>query len=198
MSALTVGRWSDYGDGWEGLLALWEDTDAPEGCRVELVEGTVTVAPPPSKSHTLITSRVHQRLLAMAPSDWGVFQNLGLAVPPRAGLYVPDLVVAPDAALLGEGTWIRGHEAALVIEITSPGNARHDRVTKTAGYAQAGVPLYLLIDQWATDTPELILYGEPETGVYRTLWSGKAGESVPMPEPFGRDLVTGDFPTPAP
>ncbi|MBB0245297.1 Uma2 family endonuclease, partial [Streptomyces alkaliphilus] len=172
MSALTPGRRRDYGDGWEGLLALWEDTDAPEGCRVELVEGTVTVAPPPSKSHNAIAEEVQRQLhgLPRIGTEFGIHQTLGLALPIRSGIFVPDLAVVPRAAVRGPGTHVVAGEAALGVEVTSKGNAGQDRVTKAAAYAQEGAPLYLLVDCWATDTPGLVLYGEPEAGVYRTLW----------------------------
>ncbi|MFF7332977.1 hypothetical protein [Streptomyces sp. NPDC008150] len=53
---------------------------------------------------------------------------------------------------------------------------------------------YLLIDRWAPDDPTVTLYGEPRSGAYRTLYTGKFGEPVALPEPFGPSLDTGDFP----
>ncbi|GGV78222.1 hypothetical protein GCM10010228_46230 [Streptomyces massasporeus] len=64
---------------------------------------------------------------------------------------------------------------------------------RAAGYAQAGVPLYLLIDGWAPGGPTITLYGEPQRDVYRVLDAGKFGELITLPEPFGLDLDTGEF-----
>lgn len=46
--------------------------------------------------------------------------------------------------------------AALVAEVTSPGNAQTDRVAKLRGYARSHVPAYLLIDR---DSDTVTLFG---------------------------------------
>lgn len=79
--------------------------------------------------------------------------------------------------------------------MTSPSNAHHDRISKPASYAAAGVPLYLPIDRWAPGGPKVTLYGEPRGDVYRVLRACKLGEPITLPEPFGLDLDTSAFPT---
>jgi hypothetical protein len=37
MSALTVGPGPGHGQDWDDLLRIWEETDAPEGCKVEII-----------------------------------------------------------------------------------------------------------------------------------------------------------------
>ncbi|MDB1087972.1 Uma2 family endonuclease [Streptomyces sp. ACA25] len=194
MSALTVEHQQGNGYGWQDLLRIWEATDAPEGCRVEIIEGIVTVAPPPSKEHNLMAHKLQKQLYPAIPDGWGIYQTLGLTVPSRNGLYIPDLVVLPEAALSGPGYQVPADEAELVVEITSPGNGGQDRVSKPAGYAAAGVPLYLLVDGWAPGGPTVTLYGQPNGDVYRTLRAVTFGEDVPLPEPFGISLDTSGFP----
>jgi Uma2 family endonuclease len=202
VSALTVdhtGHDSDHTGHdreWDDLVRIWEETDAPEGCKVEIIEGIVTVAPPPSNAHNRIASRVLRQLSAVLPEDWGIYQTLGTAVPSRDGLYIPDLAVAPEAALAEPGHCISLSAAELIVEITSKGNARHDRVQKAAGYAEAGVPLYLLIDGWARGGPAVTLFGEPRKGLYMVLQAGKFGDPIRLPAPIGLDLDTSSFPTP--
>ncbi|MFC8697446.1 hypothetical protein [Streptomyces parvus] len=48
MSALTVDPAPGPGQDWDDLVRIWEETDAPEGCRVEIIDEIVTVSPPPS------------------------------------------------------------------------------------------------------------------------------------------------------
>ncbi|MER5562660.1 Uma2 family endonuclease [Streptomyces sp. NPDC002506] len=193
MSALTVGH--DPGQGWDDVVRLWEGTDWPEGCKVEIIEGIVTVSPPPSNAHNDIADSVQRRLYGAIPEDWGIYQTLGAAVPSRSSLYIPDLAVVPKGLLHeGSGSYISAAAAELVVEITSKANAVHDRVTKAAGYASAGVPLYLLIDRWAPAGPMTTLYGEPKGDVYRVLHTAKFGEVIRLPEPFGLALDTGSFP----
>ncbi|MEU7600810.1 Uma2 family endonuclease, partial [Streptomyces sp. NPDC041003] len=89
MSALTVQQEPANGDSWEGLVRLWEEMDWPEGCKVEIIAGIITVAPPPVNDHNLIAVSVQRRLYTVIPDDWDVFQTLNVAVPSRTGLYIP-------------------------------------------------------------------------------------------------------------
>ncbi|MFE5766781.1 Uma2 family endonuclease [Streptomyces sp. NPDC056485] len=196
MSALTVRHEPHGGEGWDELVRLWEGTDGPEGCKVEIIEGIVTVAPPPVNHHNYIASKIHRALLPVLPEGCEVYQTLNVAVPSRVGLYIPDVVVVPDEAALAEGNYVPATAAELVVEITSRSNAVNDRVPKLAGYAGAAIPLYLLIDAFASGGPTITLYGEPKDGHYRVLQAGKFGETFHLPEPFALDLDTAAFPTP--
>ncbi|SCK27380.1 Uma2 family endonuclease [Streptomyces sp. WMMB 322] len=194
MSALTVDHGPAGGQEWDGLVRMWEQTDGPEGTRVEIIEGIVTVSPPPANSRNSIADLVQRRLYSVIPEDWGIYQTLGVAVHSRSGLYIPDLVVAPRAVLHEPGNYIPAAAAELIVEITSPSNAGHDRIVKPAGYAQAGVPLYLLVDAHAPGGPTVTLYGEPVGDVYRVHTAVKTGEDVHLPAPFELTLETADFP----
>ncbi|MCY0952934.1 Uma2 family endonuclease [Streptomyces sp. H27-S2] len=196
MSALAVEHQPPSGDDWDSVVRLWEEMGWPEGCKVEIIEGIVTVAPPPVNNHTLIAELVQRRLYTAIPDDWGVFQTLNLAVPSRGGLYIPDLAVVPrDAVPKGEN-FAPAAVAELVVEITSKSNAVNDRVAKLQGYAAAGVPLYLLIDPHSSGIPTIHLYGEPSDGTYRVLAAAKFGEAFHLPEPF--DLILDSFAFPRP
>ncbi|MFB6615403.1 Uma2 family endonuclease [Streptomyces sp. NPDC056367] len=196
MSALTVQHEPRGGDGWDDLVRLREATDGPEGCKVEIIEGIVTVAPPPVNDHNLIAEWVQRRLYQAIPDDWGVFQTLNVAVPSRIGLYIPDLAVVPTEAVPEGEDFVPAAAAELLVEVTSRSNAVNDRVSKLNGYAAAGAPLYLLIDPHATGSPTIHLYGEPSDGKYRLLHAGKFGETVHLPEPFDLTLDTFGFPRP--
>ncbi|NEA58884.1 Uma2 family endonuclease [Streptomyces sp. SID13666] len=194
MSALNVEPESHSGYGWDDLVRIWEETDVPEGCTVEIIEGIVTVAPPRANDHNNIADDLQRELYRVIPRDWGIFQTQGLAVPSRKGLFIPDLAVVPKAALQRPGHFIAASEARLIAEITSPSNPGHDRISKPAAYACAGVPLYLLIDSWAPGGPTVTLFSEPEGDVYRSHHAVKFGDPIELPAPFGITLATGSFP----
>lgn len=109
-------------------------------------------------------------------------------------MFIPDLVVAPEAVLNEPGHYIPATAAELVVEITAKSNANHDRVEKLHGYATAGVPLYLLLDSWHTGRPTATLYGEPKNGMYRVLDTVKYGEELRLPAPFDLTIDTSEFP----
>ncbi|MFE1894059.1 Uma2 family endonuclease [Streptomyces microflavus] len=183
-----------HGQEWDGLVRIREETDAPEGCKVEIIEEIVTVSPPPSKDHSTTASLLQRPLYGVIPQDWGIYQRLGVALPGRGGIYIFDFVVLPRVAASGPGFHVPAAEARLVVEITSRANANHDRVSKVNGYAKAGVELFLLLDPWHSGRPTATLHGEPEGGTYRVLETVEYGGKISLPEPFALDLDTGVFP----
>ncbi|MEH0576161.1 MULTISPECIES: Uma2 family endonuclease [Streptomyces] len=193
-------HFGDYdltGDEWDEAVWVWRHTVVPKGCRAETIDGLVSVTPVSAGVGHVVAERVTRSLYEVIPPDWGVYQWLGTAVPSRLGLYVPDLVVLPrEPGGAGADDHVPASAARLVVEITSKATAHHDRFTKPAGYATAGVPLYLLIDAIAPDGPAVTLHTDPEDGAYRRLTTAAFGEPVQLPEPFGLALDTTDFPAP--
>ncbi|MEV7319051.1 Uma2 family endonuclease [Streptomyces sp. NPDC093970] len=181
-------------DEWDELVWVWQRTDVPKGCKVEIIDGLITVIPLSANAHHGIAERVQRRLYEVIPEDWGVYQRLGMAVPSRLRLYMPDIVVVPERALAGDAGFVPADRAELVVEITSRPTAFNDRTHKAAGCAAAGIPLYLLIDGWAPGGPAITLFGEPADGVYRILRAVGFGDPVKLPEPFGLTIDTAEFP----
>ncbi|WP_189265840.1 Uma2 family endonuclease [Streptomyces fuscichromogenes] len=179
---------------WDELVWLWQQTDVPKGCRVEIIDGLVMVTPLAANAHHCIAGRVQRRLYEAIPQDWGIYQRLGMAVPSRLSLYMPDLAVVPEEALAGDAYFVPVDRAELVVEITSKATLTNDRTHKAAGCAEAGVPLYLLIDGLAPGGPTITLYGEPRDGVYRILRAVKFGDPIKLPEPFDLTIDTAEFP----
>ncbi|WP_245697028.1 Uma2 family endonuclease [Streptomyces phaeochromogenes] len=189
---MSVGQ--DPEQSWDDLVRFWEEMEGPEGSKVEIIEGIITVSPAPAYRHNVIAERIQRRLYSVIPEDWGVFQTLAIAVPSRLGMLTPDIVVAPVREDAESDTHIPAALAELVVEVTSKSNARHDRISKPAAYATAGIPLYLLVDRWAPDGPTATLYGEPKGDVYRPLSIAKFGETIKLPAPFDLAIDTSDFP----
>ena len=192
MRALTVSH--DPEQSWDELVRFWGEMEWPEGSKVEIIEGIITVSPAPAPRHNVIAERIQRRLYSVIPDDWGIFQTLAIAVPSRLGMLIPDLVVAPVPLCAETDTHIPAALAELVVEMTSKSNARHDRISKPAAYAAAGIPLYLLVDRWAPEGPTATLYGEPKGDVYRPLNTAKFGESLKLPAPFDLVIDTSEFP----
>ncbi|MGX1758541.1 Uma2 family endonuclease [Streptomyces lydicus] len=156
MTALTAEHDGPPQEGraWDALVHLWADTEAQAGCMVEIVDGIVTVAPPRDVRQNVIAAEFSRALYRQGLSEnRGAYQKLALAVPARWGLSVPNLVVAPGAVVRRPGHFAPAAAAELVVEITSLTSAVHDRLCKPAGYASAGVPLYLLVDLWSSGGP---------------------------------------------
>ncbi|GAB2777543.1 Uma2 family endonuclease [Streptomyces chlorus] len=179
---------------WDDLVRFWEEMEWPEGSKVEIIEGIVTVSPAPGLHHHAIAASMQRPLYSVIPRNWSIFQTQAIAVPSRLGMLVPDLLVYPDRENPESDTHLPATPAELVVEVTSAYNARHDRITKPAAYATAGIPLYLLVDRWAPDGPTVTLFGEPNGDVYQPLDSVKFGEPIKLPAPFDLVIDTGEFP----
>jgi len=117
-----------------------------DGKRYEVLAGELYVNPPPAFRHQDVAKRLFRQLDEF-------FEGKGLGEVFFAPLGVvlgqhdvaePDLVVVADPAQFSQ----RGIEGAplLVVEVLSPSNARHDRVTKAARYLALGVQHYWIVD----------------------------------------------------
>ncbi len=89
MSALTVSQ--DPDQNWDDLVRYWEEMEWPEGSKVEIIEGIITVSPAPAFRHNVIAARIQRRLYSVVPEDWEIFQTLAVAVPSRLGMLIPGL-----------------------------------------------------------------------------------------------------------
>jgi len=130
---------------------------------VELADGWIEVLPMPTEDHQRVALNLVTRLHAWLEPQGGVvyFAPLRLRVAERR-FREPDLLALVDAADARRGNdyW---QGADLVVEIISPSNADHDRVTKRAEYAEARIPEYWIVDLDASCITVLSLEG----GVYR-------------------------------
>ena len=179
-------------DGFEAMFAVWRELDPPVGYRAEISEGAIRMNPLPASAHALIASLLNEALDNAHLRSLRVFQAVGIKLVDQERLYIPDLVVAPPEALFDLSLVVPG-DAQLVVEITSPGNARVDREEKRDAYAAGGVALYLLVDRVGSH-PAVTLYAEPVDGAYRRVVSVPFGESIHLPPPFDVDLDSSQFP----
>ncbi|WP_431929145.1 Uma2 family endonuclease [Amycolatopsis tucumanensis] len=177
---------------WETRLREWQNLDVPEGWRAEITLAGVTLTPPVDTGRSRIAASVHRALVRSVPEDRAILQKLGVSIRSASRLYVPGLVVVPHHELLSrpDNVPVPAEAAELVVEIVSQGNARTDRVEKLWAYAQAPVPLYLLIDRYAEPKPSVTLFSDPVDGHYRRSEQVSFGEEIRLPAPFDLVLAT--------
>jgi Uma2 family endonuclease len=169
----------------EEPVALEELLDAlelPLGYKAEIVEGQISVTPPPSRPHESVFSRLSRQI--QRNGDWFVSGNTGLITP--LGRFIPDLTVAIEDVFEADDpeSWCHPEGVVLVAEITSS-NPSNDRDGKRRGYAAARIPLYLLIDRSAK---QAILFSDPVRGDYATIESQLITDPIPLPAPFSFTL----------
>ena len=82
----------------------------------------------------------------------------------------------------------------LAVEITSRGNAQHDRKRKKWAYAHGGIAQYLLVDPFDEDGPAASLFSNPSDGIYLTTERTPLGQKVVLRAPVAAEIDSGLFP----
>ncbi|WP_037779177.1 Uma2 family endonuclease [Kitasatospora purpeofusca] len=177
---------------WEARAAL----EVPEGFHAEIGEGAIVLTPVGDLRHMQVNQRVFRALCdRLQDSGWGpayagsVVHGLKVAVP--------DLFVAPDE-IHGiehpEGLGVLASGVVLVVETVSPGseNRRRDLVLKHRAYATAGIPVYVIIDDYDDGGAVTVLSGpDPERGAYASSVRTPYGEDAVVPEGPAKGFVFG-------
>lgn len=180
-----------HDDSWDArVLALHAEIELPEGSKAEVIEGLIEVSPSPAGRHSLIQFRLQTQLMNLVPTGVAVATGVTLDMTKTGERYVPDLIAIEEKILETEKWLFDATSAILVAEIVSPHNARHDRVVKVRGYAECGVPVYLLVDPLEQATT---LFYEPAGVCYRQAHRVPFGAALSLPEPYVGKIDTGVF-----
>ncbi|MFC6014513.1 Uma2 family endonuclease [Nocardia lasii] len=167
---------------FEAIAAAVERTT--DALQLEYIDGKLGFKTVPDGDHNRIINWLLLLLMPLAP---GLFlhQGQGLKINGyRDSRARPDGVVAPLDAFVGHGEWAPSRDTVMTVEVTSHDSDtnKRDRVEKPTAYAEAGIPLYLLVDR---DTAEIVLYSEPNDGRYQEIRRYAFGRAVPLPDPIG-------------
>ena len=173
MTAKTVLTYADY-------AALPDD-----GNRYELLDGELVVMPAPSIWHQIILANLVRALDVYVQQ-----RQLGLILfAPLDVIFADTSVTEPDLMYVDHARMgllaRRGIEGApaLLVEVLSPSNPRHDREVKFALYARYGVPFYWIVDPEARVLEAYRLEG----GAY--VLATRASGSEPCGPPPFQDLA---------
>jgi Uma2 family endonuclease len=120
----------------------------PEGLLCQAINNTLYMTPAPNFLHQIVC-----RDIMLAFSRVPDIQHLGEYVASPVDVYLdagnvfqPDIIfIAKENMGIIKHNRIKG-APDLVIEILSPGNTRHDTVTKKAVYERTGVKEYFIVD----------------------------------------------------
>jgi len=162
---------------------------APETVTLEFIDGKLEVKPVPDGDHGAIVMWLLERCMQQR-TNLRVYPEQGLRIGGyRKGRARPDGALAPLDHFVGQGEWAAPDGVLMALEVTShdPDTDRRDRREKRDGYAEADIPVYLLIDR---ETCTVIVYSEPDGGTYRARTSHPFGSVVELPDPVGITLET--------
>ncbi|MEU6989774.1 Uma2 family endonuclease [Streptomyces sp. NPDC046465] len=165
---------------------LWEELP---GHRVEILNGSIVVTPPPDGSHQETLSWLTDALHDAGARKAGLryLQGIGLWLPTGPDDYaVPDLSVVDDdyKNAVVEKNCYAPHVFQLVLEVTSS-NWGNDLVTKVETYARAGVPVYVIVDR---KHGEVLVHSGPVGDGYGVRSCYQRGQTFSLPPHVGISL----------
>ncbi len=142
---------------------------ALEGQRVELLDGAIVDMSPQSPSHAVVVEALTRHFA-------GAAGRLRIQLPLEAP---PDSEPEPDLALVEEPATAGRHprSALLVIEVAVSSHPI-DRGVKARLYANAGIPVYWLID---VPAKAVEVHTQPQEQGYAKVDIYRQGEIVPRP-----------------
>jgi Uma2 family endonuclease len=160
------------------------------GYRVEIIGGVITVAPPPDGPHARALTKLMRPFIAagLDDGDTEVLQAIGLWLPGGPEDYaIPDLAVV-DADFdehLVENNCYDPAVFRLVLEVTS-GNYKSDLRHKVSAYAEAKIPVYVILDR---RHGRLHVLTEPTGCTYDSHEVYAPGQSAELPASIGAALT---------
>ncbi|MGV9243182.1 Uma2 family endonuclease [Streptomyces sp. NPDC003710] len=159
--------------------------DRLPGYRVEIIGGQILVSPPPDAPHARALTELMRPFIGAGLDE--VLQGIGLWLRTGEDYAVPDLAIA-DTDIedhLVEDNCYDPAAFRLVLEVTSD-NWETDLRTKVTAYADAHVPVFLIVDRRHR---RLHVLTDPAEGDYATHHVHAVGELVTLPDSLGAEVT---------
>lgn len=181
----------------EILWQAWKAMDLPEGYRAEIIEGAIEVSPTGRRRHTVLINRLRRALEGhLRGSGHAPYQDGN--VIHRRKAWIPDLFVAPedlDEVPDEEDLGVDASGVSMVVEVVSPGrrNIERDRVRKRREYARAGIPVYVIVDDFDEDGAVLVLtLPNAQKAIYEGELRVPYGAEVEVPSGPAKGFAIGE------
>ncbi|MEU2711025.1 Uma2 family endonuclease [Streptomyces sp. NPDC007205] len=190
MSAASVEQPFDADEPFSLTAIADEIMERHPGYRVEIIGGHLLVTPSPDAPHAIVLTDLMIPFLAagLHGAESKVVQGVAIKLPTGAEDYcIPDLAVV-DGDI--NDHFIENNAYApicfrLVLEVTSS-NWRDDLKTKVGAYAEAKVPVYLVVDR---KHQRLHVLTDPDGSEYTSHRVHAPGETVTLPDSVGAEVT---------
>ncbi|MFF3269518.1 Uma2 family endonuclease [Streptomyces chrestomyceticus] len=185
----------------EVLWRVRTHMELPEGFRAEIIEadedsGCIEVSHTGPHAHTRAANRLRNAMDAHL-SDGPYAVRFGIDIVDSRHVWCPDAVIALEDGV-ENGTCEHGlaaSEVPLVAEVVAPGHGerQRDRVRKRRAYARAGVPVYVLLDDYdLRGTVTVFTVPRPDKADYAAEHRVPYGMDVEVPEGPAKGFVIGE------
>lgn len=164
-------------------------TEQLPGHRVEIIGGVITVAPPADGPHARALTKLMRPFISAGLDDGEseVLQGIGVWLPGGPQDFaIPDLAIV-DADFDEHPRENNSYDPAcfrLVLEVTS-GNYQNDLRNKVIAYAQAKIPVYVIVDR---KHGRVHVLTDPLPGGYDRHEVYAPGQQAPLPASIGAEV----------
>lgn len=172
------------------LFERIEKMPAPEGYKVEIVEGTVFMSPQ-RDTHGEIIADIYEQLRTKYPRK-RVKSDVRIDYPGHLNGFATDVTAMAEGAEKTEsGRW-RHEDVEFVAEVISKGTAANDYGLKKAAYALAEIPVHVIVDPYQG---RCHVYTRPKGDDYTTETKVAFGDDLDLGDTVvGLVLSTAEFP----
>ncbi|MET9176965.1 Uma2 family endonuclease [Kitasatospora aureofaciens] len=178
------------------LWQAWKSMDVPEGFRAEIIEGTITLSPTGGTRRFSVNRQVLEGLYGhLRGSGWAPGNDCNIVHGLK--VLIPDAFVAPrdvEEVDHPEGLGLLASGIAMVVETVSPGSeaGKRDHVPKHRAYARAGIPVYVIIDDY-DDGGAVTILTDPdrERRAYASSTRIPYGKEAVIPDGPAKGFVIG-------
>ncbi|MCR8578670.1 Uma2 family endonuclease [Streptomyces sp. Isolate_219] len=181
----------------EYLWQTWKAMELPEGLHAEIIEGSIEVSPTGRYSHGQIANLLRDTLVVfLADSEYVARQDMNVVHERK--VWIPDLFITPanaDEHMTDDGIGVAASAVPLIVEVVSPGHddKLRDRVRKRCAYARAGIPVYVIIDDYDDHGHVTVLTSpSPEEANYGDSMRRPYGTDITLPEGPAKGFVIGE------
>jgi Uma2 family endonuclease len=181
----------------EVLWQAWRAMELPEGFHAEIVEGFIEVSPTGRYSHGQIANRLRRALdRHLDDSQYAALQDFNIVHGRK--VWIPDVFIAledDDEEATEDGIGLKASAVSLVVEVVSPGHdsIKRDRTRKRRAYALAGIPVYVLIDDYDGQGTVTVLTSPcPDRADYADSVRRPYGTEATIPEGPAKGFTIGE------
>jgi Uma2 family endonuclease len=165
-----------------------ELVDRFEKHRIEIVNGRIVVREVATIAHADVVYQLMSQLIPFSmEKGWRVYPEARIFLQAQADRYEPDLIVVPANRRLRDPSHVYANATLLVAEVVSPSSVHDDHVVKPRNCALAGVPLYLVIDTFAS---RFRLLSRPGPEGYADEVTESLGKPLELPAPWNLTIDT--------
>ncbi|GES31291.1 Uma2 family endonuclease [Streptomyces angustmyceticus] len=174
----------------DDLFERLEQMHIPEGYKVEIVEGTIYMAPQRG-THWETIADIYEQLRARYPRK-RVLSDVRIDFPGHLNGFASDLVALAEEATKNDKNQPRYQDIEFVAEVISQSTGKNDYGPKKTAYALAEVPVYLIADPYLG---RCRVFTDPQDGDYKIDLTVTYGMPIDLTHTVvGLTLSTEEFP----